>query len=252
MANNKEIYSTVYFDHWAYKVNLLPQEKFLIETYLDKERKTVEAGTAGGRIVLEMQKLGFKYLYGFDFVPELIDKAKQRDTTGSISFDVEDATALNYNDCSFDQLVYLQQIMCLIEDKSLRLTAFKEAYRILRKGGTAIFSFLNFESRAKNTAYLAYLVYLGTLRQLRRSKYPIQYIPWLNLDGKFNFDALLDRQPYTYWYKLEEAYEFLKKMDFEIIALGSDFQVSQGKMHVSLETLKKEPRKGMLYFVCKK
>lgn len=133
MANNKEVYSTVDFDYWAYRQNLSQHEKFLLETYLDKEGKTVEAGTAGGRIVLEMQKLGFTSLYGFDYVPEFIEQAKHRDPTNSISFTVGDATALNYDDGFFEQIVYLQQIICCIEDDLGRLNALKEAYRILKK-----------------------------------------------------------------------------------------------------------------------
>ncbi|MDF5718129.1 MAG: class I SAM-dependent methyltransferase, partial [Rhizonema sp. NSF051] len=154
MPNNKETYSTVDFNYWAYNQSLSQQEKFILEKYLDKNGTTVEAGTAGGRIVLEMQKLGFTSLYGFDYVPEFIEQAKQRDTTNSISFTVGDATALNYDDGFFDQIVYLQQIICCIEDDLGRLTALKEAYRILKKGGTAIFSFLNFEDRSRKPLYI--------------------------------------------------------------------------------------------------
>lgn len=48
MNTNKELYTTVAFKEWVYRENLLPEERYLIETYLDLDRKTVEAGTAGG------------------------------------------------------------------------------------------------------------------------------------------------------------------------------------------------------------
>lgn len=252
MVNNKEAYRTVDFDYWANKETLSEQEKFLIETYLDRRGKTVEAGTAGGRIVLEMQKLGFTSLYGFDYVPEFVEQAKQRDSTNSISFAVEDATALNYDDGFFDQLVYLQQIICCIEDDLGRLSAFKEAYRTLRKGGTALFSFLNFDYRARKPAYMPYLIYIRILRQLGNSPWSMQYIPRLKLGGKLNFNALTDKQPYMYWYKLEEAYQSLKAANFEIVGVGSDFQLSQRKILPSWETVRLEPIQGMLYFICKK
>lgn len=140
MANNKETYGGVDFDYWAYLENLSDGEKFIIETYLDKNAKTLEAGTGGGRITLSMQQMGFQSLFAFDYIPNFIEHARQRDKIGNVSFAVEDATALTYHDDSFEQLVYLQQVLCCIEDKYARLSAFKEAYRILKKGGTAIFS----------------------------------------------------------------------------------------------------------------
>ena len=51
LINNKEVYSTVEFDAWADKKSLNEDEKYLIVKYLKKNEKTVEAGTAGGRIL---------------------------------------------------------------------------------------------------------------------------------------------------------------------------------------------------------
>ncbi|MDJ0617733.1 MAG: class I SAM-dependent methyltransferase [Calothrix sp. MO_192.B10] len=252
ISSPKQMYLTVEFDLWAYKQELLPEEKFMIGTYLDKNLKTVDAGTGGGRLASYMQKLGFKNLYGFDYVPEFIEVARKRDTTGSISFTVEDATNLTYNDCEFDQVVYLQQIICSIEDEVGRLNAFKEAYRILKKDGTAIFSFLNFDAQDRKLFCRPYLAYISLLRKLRNHKLPIQYIPRLKFANKMNFGSLLDRPPYLYWYRLEEAYQILKQANFEIVALGSDFQAIEGRMCRYLENLRQEPIEGMLYFVCKK
>ncbi|WP_026731772.1 class I SAM-dependent methyltransferase [Fischerella sp. PCC 9605] len=252
MISNKEVYRDIEFDYWAHSENLSPQEKFLIETYLDKNGKTLEAGTAGGRILFGMQNLGFTSLYGFDYVAEFIEEARKKDTTGSICFSVEDATALNYKDCEFDQLVYLEQIISSIEDEIGRLNAFKEAYRILRKGGTAIFSFLNFHDRVKNPFYNLYLRYIKLLRIIYKSQQTIQYIPRLKLCGKPNLNALLDQQPYMYWYKVEEIYKLATEVNFEIVALGSGFEVNQEILHVSLGTLNQDMLQGMLYLVCKK
>ncbi len=252
ISSPKQMYLTVEFDLWAYKKELLPEEKFIIETYLDKNLRTVDAGTGGGRLAAYMKNIGFQNLYGFDYVPEFIEVAKKRDTTGTISFAVEDATNLTYNDCDFDQVVYMQQIICNIENEVGRLNAFKEAYRILKQGGTAIFSFLNFDATDRQLLCRTYLAYLSLLRKLGNNKLPIQYIPRLKFANKMNFGSLLDRPPYLYWYRLEEAYQIIKSANFEIIALGSDFQAIQGKMCTSLENLQQEPIKGMLYFICKK
>lgn len=251
MFNNKEVYSTLEFA-WGHKQGLMPKEKFLIEKYLDKHGKTLEAGTGGGRILLEMRSLGFTSLNGFDYLPTFIELAKQKDPAHSISFEIQDATNLDYEGRSFDQIIYLQQIMSMIEDDIERLKAFREAYRILKNGGTAIFSFLNFDDRMRNLMYQSYLYYIRFLRKLFRSKRSIQYLPWLKHNGKPNLAALLDKEPYVYWYKIQEAYQILTEVNFEVVAIGSVYQIEQEKMYTSLETLAKEPTKWESYFVCKK
>jgi len=165
IINNKEVYRTVEFEAWADKKGLNEDEKYLIVKYLNKNGKTVEAGTAGGRILREMKDLGFQDLYGYDYVPEFIEQAKQRDASQSISFEVQDATDLTYENSGFEQRIYWQQqIVCFIEEEEKRLKAFREAYRILKNGGTALFSFLSFESRIKSL-FVVYLAYLSMLKR---------------------------------------------------------------------------------------
>ena len=146
MNNNKTIFSTKEFKNWSERGNLLPEEQILIEKYLNKNLNSVEAGTASGRILLEMYQLGFKSLFGYDFVSEFIHIAKKRDRANSIVFSVQDATNLNYSDASFDQAIYLQQIISTIEDPLKRVKSLQEAFRILKKNGIVLFSFLSFES----------------------------------------------------------------------------------------------------------
>lgn len=252
MLTNQEIYRTRDFNYWAYKENLDSREKYLIEKYLDKSGKTLEAGTAGGRILLAMQNLGFAYLNGFDYVSDLIEQAKKRDISDSINFTVQDAKKLNYPDCSFDQIIYLQQIICCLENSLERLQGIKEAYRILKPGVITLFSFLSFEARFKNFPYSMYLNYIRVLRTISKSNHSIQSLSRLKLDGKPQFNSLLDRGPFMYWYKLPEAYQSLQSVGFQIIAIGSNHQIKQQKMCSSLEELQTEPLEGQLFFVCQK
>lgn len=254
MISSQEIFASKEFDVWAYREGLSVEEKYLIEKYLHKEQKTIEARTGGGRILLEMKKLGFKFLQGYDFLPEFIELAKKKDPSNSICFEVENAINLSYEDCSFEQIIYLQQMICSIEEEEDRLKAIEEAYRILKTGGTALFSFLSFDARYKLPMYIPYLAYLLILRSVLGKQHSIQELPYLNHNSKPNFSALLDRRPYLYWYTIQEAYQVLKKVGFEIVAMGSSYQINQRKMHTSLETLKNQPIKGGqgLYFVCAK
>ena len=138
-----------------------------------------------------MQEMGFTNLARVDYVPELIDRDRDR----RIDFQIQDAIGLSYPDNSFDQLIYLQQIICLIETAADRLKAIQEAYRILSTGGTGLFSFLSFESRSARFIYASYLTYLRILRKLRGDNRSIQNLPWLTLGGKFNPNSIVDRPP---------------------------------------------------------
>jgi len=49
------------------------------------------ARLTGGRILFELQRLGFTDLHGFDYVPAMIEGARRRDRTDSIRFTVQSA-----------------------------------------------------------------------------------------------------------------------------------------------------------------
>lgn len=252
LQDNKDVYSTVEFDRWARRADLLSDERFVIERFLQRNLHTLEAGTAGGRILLAMKQMGFTALAGYDFVPGLIAQARQRDTDGVIDFQVQDATDLRYADASFDQILYLQQILCLIEPVEKRALALHEAYRILRPGGTAIFSFLSYEARAANPLYQIVFAYLRLVRLLKGSPRSIQESPWLRLGGRPNVGALLDRGPYVYWFTMREAAAFLRSAGFRLRAIASSHQLDQQRTCESRDALEREPIRGTLYCVCEK
>lgn len=250
--SNKDLYSGIEFSTWLEDRQLIPAETYLISKYLDPQLATVEAGTNGGRILLGMQALGFTNLSGFDYVPELIDRAIEQDPTRTIDFQVQDAISLDYPDCRFDQIIYLMQILCTIENREDSLKAVKESYRILKPGGIGLFSVLNFEIRNSQPIFSIYYQYLKMLRKLRGDDRSVQCSPWFHLNGKFNFGTIADRPPYTYWYRITEIYELLKSVGFEIVGIGTDPQISAGNLkHTDLELLGEEIA-GTLYIVVKK
>lgn len=250
---NKDLFSGIEFSTWLELESIFKEEKYLIEKYLQPELATVEAGTNGGRILLNMQEMGFTSLSGFDNVPELIDRAIERNPNRGIDFQVQDAVELTYPDSSFDQILYLQQILCLIESDRDRLKAIQESYRILKTGGTGLFSFLSFESRSSKFPYSSYLTYLKLFRKLRGSSLSIQHLPWMVLGGKFNLNStILDLAPYTYWYRAAEIYDILKSVGFDIVAIGTDPQIGADDLKATAKELSTEQFSGMLYVVVKK
>jgi SAM-dependent methyltransferase len=215
-ADNRQFYEREVFDSWASRTALTDIEETLVERFLDPDRSTLEAGTGGGRILLELRERGFHDLHGFDYVPGFIDVARRRDTSQSIGFSVQDAVDLDYPDGRFEQAVYLQQVLCFIEDPADRVRAMQEAVRVLRPGATALFSFLSFESRANHRLYAAFNRYLSVRRRFRRRRVSLQYQPWLKTDDRPNFGALADRGPHVYWYRVEEALGALDRVGFDI------------------------------------
>ena len=248
----ENVFSDVEFDNWAYIEKLKPEEKFLIDKYINKDSRIIEAGTGGGRILIELQKLGYSSLQGFDCEPKMIEVANQRDTSGEIEFEVQDAVNLPYENESFEQALYLQQIMSFIPTDAQRLNAFEEAYRILKPSGTILFAVLNFDARIRKSFYQKYLSYLMFFRKVTNSKNTIQTIPWLKHNDKPNLSALIDKSPYTYWFKIEEIHQILQTVGFQVMGLGSSPQIQQGRMCNSPQELLQEQLEGILYVVCKK
>jgi ubiquinone/menaquinone biosynthesis C-methylase UbiE len=252
MHDHRTVFGTVERDYWAEAAGLKPDERALIERYLDRDATTLEAGTGGGRILGEMRELGFKSLAGFDFVPELIAEARRDEPSGEIRFDVQDATRLTYPDESFDQLIYLQQLLSSIEDAGDRDRVLAEAFRILKPRGMALFSVLPFEVRARSARHRPYLIYLRALRRLRGTSRPGQLLPRLRMRGRPSAGALRDAGPYVYWYRAEEVEAELAAAGFEIAAIGTTPQVESGEMPPSAAALDAGALAGTLYVACRK
>ena len=251
-TDNKTLYTTTVFDSFANRSDLIGSEKFLIDYFFDSALKTVEAGTSGGRILLELQKLGFTRLWGFDYVAGFIEEAKKRDSIGTIHYSVMDATKLNYQDGSFAQAIYLQQILSCIETEEERQQAVDEAYRILCKDGVMLVSFLCLESRQSMFLYRVFIAWLRLFRILIHRNRTIQMLPWLKYGKKINWSALLDVAPYLYWFGVAEAEKLLLESGFQIVAVGTDEQILQNTLQPSASALSHHSLSGMLYFVCKK
>jgi ubiquinone/menaquinone biosynthesis C-methylase UbiE len=252
MHDHRTVFGTVERSYWAEAEGLKPDERALIERYLDRDASTLEAGTGGGRILGEMRELGFTSLAGFDFVPELIAEARRAYPSGEIGFDVQDATRLTYPDASFDQVIYLQQLLSSIEDAGDRGRVLAEAFRILKPRGTALFSVLPFEVRARSARHRPYLLYLRALRRVRGASRPDQLLPRLRMRGRPSAGALRDAGPHVYWYRAEEIERELKAARFEIVAIGTTPQAVSGEMPARARDLGTADLAGTLYVACRK
>lgn len=229
--SNRTVFATQEFTCWAHRDGLLPEERGLIKRYLDPERATLEAGTGGGRVVRGMQELGFTSLHGFDYVPELVDQARRNDRTGKIQFEVQDAAHLSYPDACFGQALYVAQFLSMIDNAAGRANAIREAYRILKPGGVALFSVLRFDGHKttplRHGLNRVYLAYIGLRRRIMRLPRPRQELPWPKIAGKMNIGYLLDRGPYFYWYRDAEIETNLRAAGFSLCWSGSGEDVRE-------------------------
>jgi ubiquinone/menaquinone biosynthesis C-methylase UbiE len=251
-SDHRTVFGTVERDYWAEAAGLKPDERALIEGHLRQDASTLEAGTGGGRILGEMRRLGFSSLAGFDFVPELVAEARRGDPSGEIRFSVQDARRLDYPDASFDQVLYLQQLLSSIETAEHRRRVVAEAFRILSPDGTALFSVLPFEVRARSTLHRPYLLYLRALRRARGTARADQLLPRMRMRGRLSPAALRDAGPHVYWYRVKEIEQELAAAGFEIGAIGTTPQVVEREMVATAEALTAMPLAGTLYVACRR
>lgn len=241
---NVELYSNELLEAWTNKEGLIPAETILINKYLtDINKSVLEAGTGGGRISFQIEKNGFQKISAFDFVPNMIQKAKEaaKIKESNIDFRIQDASNLTeFDDNTFEYLIYLQQVLCFIDNEEQFITSLKEAFRIAKKDGIIIFSFLDFDSRNFNSK-LSFI--LSILRSLRKEDISKQYIPWLKINNRINWKLFNKKQPVTYWVKRDQIVSILKEIGFSILEVNNANQLADHNDN---------KRKGMLYIVCQK
>jgi SAM-dependent methyltransferase len=240
ITSNKELYSGKLLKSWSEKSGLLPIEKYFIETYLsNKKGKILEAGTGGGRLIFEIEKLGFNKLYAFDYVDKMIAICNQKKAHFNSHVNFTTANALNlgiYKDYKFDYLIYLQQVLCFVGKDKLPV-ALKEAHKLGDEDAIFLFSFLNWHSKWYNPV-LSLLV--NGFRILQNKKPSWYELPWLNINGKINWKFLAKNQPVNVWFKEKIIMEILKKNNFEIIELQTKVKGDNkvGHIHVACKKIK--------------
>ena len=232
---NIDLFNNEELSKWSCIEKLNAGEDYLISKFFlteSKESKIVEAGCGGGRILLDLQKRGFKNLYGFDLAGHLLKSAEEKikQLNLNIALSKQNAVSLDYPDGFFDYAIYLQQIMSFIESSDDRKRAINECYRILKAGGRGIFSFLWWKGRAINfplaiLKVLSRLALKGDTKALKN----FRNLPWLRLGGKTNLKWLIKEQPCAYWFRTDEVTALLTAPGFKILELISDRMIEEGK-----------------------
>lgn len=222
---------------------LVAPERFLIERYLCRGGKTLEAGTRRGHILRVLSELAFTDVVGFDNVPELLEEIRSRDWAQRFDLSAQDAWHLSYADGEFKQIIYFG-ILSLTNETGRR-EAVAEAYRVLRRGGTALFSFFCSEVGLQSVWFRAMIANLACVRTPSRHREPLERTALT--DGSNGAGP-----EHVHWFATEEAANLLAAGGFAIVGMGTRRQIQDGKMCRSVEELTRLPRHGLLYVVCRK
>lgn len=192
--------------------DLNKSERSVINKYVRKTDKILEAGCGGGRISINLQLGGFENIDAFDFVEDFIEKAKR--SSKKVKFFIADASDLQHiPDETYDVCLYLQRILCFLPHERME-DALYESYRILSYGGIMICSVLVYETRWINNILGSILT---IIRKLRGDKLSKQELPWLKLNNKINISLFKKNQATVYWFKREEIKNYLEIIGYEIV-----------------------------------
>ena len=124
------------------EVGLWDSEQYVFKKYLKTTDHILDLGCGTGRTTFPLFQLGYSKIIGVDLTPEMITTAQSLNTHFGthILFQVGDATQLDFQDSTFDSIIFSFNGLMSIPSQILRDKALKEVYRVLKGGGYFIFT----------------------------------------------------------------------------------------------------------------
>jgi SAM-dependent methyltransferase len=105
--------------------------------------RVVDVGCGSGRLALQLARHGELRYLGLDVVPALLDYARRRVGREDFRFEAVDRIAIPAPESSADFVVFFSVFTHLLHEESYLYL--QEAMRVLRPGGKAVFSFLDYD-----------------------------------------------------------------------------------------------------------
>ena len=153
-----ETETALHYARAAVRVGLWASERTLIERHFTPAHRILELGCGGGRVALGLLQAGYADVVATDFSPIMVSLARavlaDHDEAWERLVEQQDATALTYDDVSFDRAIFaFNGLMCL-PSRAHRLAALRSIHRVLKPEGIFLFCASDREKGA-NAAYWA-------------------------------------------------------------------------------------------------
>ena len=131
-----------HYEQAAASVGLWLSEETVFRQVFNPEEKLLDLGCGAGRIAIGLWYLGYKNLTGADYSWEMIEGARRLADLMAVSipFHLADATALQFTSGSFDGVIFGFNGMMQIPGRERRREAMKEVLRVIRPGGSFVFT----------------------------------------------------------------------------------------------------------------
>ena len=132
-------------DHYARAtaaLGLWQSEEILFTQWFEKDERILDLGTGTGRIALGLAELGYQRVRGVDLARPMIKKARHlaKLLETPVSFQVMDATALGFDDGTFDDVIFGFNGLMQIPTEEARAQALREIHRVVRPDGLLCFT----------------------------------------------------------------------------------------------------------------
>ena len=223
-VNQKTYAKAKVVDYYDGLEELFPAEKVLFEklSATIENSRILDIGVGGGRTTKYLLPLTSDYT-GVDYVPEFVERVKTKYESGN--FLCGDARDLNeFTDEAFDLVLFSYNGIDYVSHED-RLKILKEVYRVLKKGGTFMFSSHNRDYKHFKKPYwliephlnaalvknlLSYVFFLPRHNRMKRHEFSGDEYAIVN-DSDHRFSLL------HYYIGIEKQIEQLEKIGFSDI-----------------------------------
>ncbi len=139
----------------ARQIALWGSERLLFGKYFKTTDHLLDAGCGTGRTTFGLYQMGYHHIIGLDVCEAMLEEAETIavERCIDITFVHGDATALNFEDNSFDGAIFAFNGLMQIPGHNNRQMAFKEISRVLKPGSLFIFTTHDRENDQEHAYY---------------------------------------------------------------------------------------------------